>query len=136
MHGYWRGRAAAGMSVLLLMAVVSPATTAAAETPAPVGTMTPTADGMVFKAAIPTRSVVFVQDGVYVPQAGAAAVLSAGVVSSAAASGVRIASAEDNLNAVYVTGEKSRYTLANARIELSGNGSDDMSGIAAAALVS
>jgi hypothetical protein len=118
-----------------MMAVASPATTTAAETPALVGTMTPTADGMVFKPAIPTRSVVFVQDGIYVPQAAAAAALSAGVVSSTSASGIRIASAEDNLNALYVSGDKSHYTVANARIDLSGNGSDDMSGIGAAALV-
>jgi hypothetical protein len=123
------------VSVLLLMAVAPPAMTAATETPAAVGTMTMTADGMVFKPAIPTRSVVFVQDGVYVPQAGGAAALSGGSVSSASAVGVRIASADDNLNGVYVTGGNSRYTLANARIDLSGNGSDDMSGIAAAALV-
>jgi hypothetical protein len=135
MRRHWRVHGAAGVSVLLLIAVAPPAMTAGAETPAPIGTMTMTADGMVFKAAIPTRSVVFVQDGVYVPQAGAAAALSAGVVSSASASGVRIASAEDNLNGIYVTGGKSRFTLANAHIDLSGNGSDDMSGIAAAALV-
>jgi hypothetical protein len=135
MRRHWRVHGAGGVSVLLLMAAALPATTAGADALAPVGTMTMTADGMVFKSAIPTRSVVLVQDGVYVPQAGAAAALSAGVVRSAAASGVRIVSAEDNLNAVYVTGSTSRYTLANARIDLSGNGSDDMSGIAAAALV-
>jgi hypothetical protein len=135
MHRHWRVPGAGGVSVLLLMAVAPPAFTAAADAPAAVGTMTMTADGMVFKGAIPTRSVVLIQDGVYVPQAGAAPALSAGVVSSASASGVRIASADDNLNGIYVTGSKSRYTLANARVDLSGNGSDDMSGIAAAALV-
>ena len=41
-----------------------------------------------------------------------------------------ITSAQDNLNGLYVSGRDSRYTLANARIDLSGNGSDDMSGIA------
>jgi hypothetical protein len=135
MHRHWTVHGAAGVSVLLLMAVAPPATTVAAETPPLVGTMTMTGAGMVFKSAIPTRFVVLVQDGVYVPQAAAAQALSAGVVSSASASGVRITSADDDLNGIYVTGGKSRYTLANARIDLSGNGSDDMSGIAAAALV-
>jgi hypothetical protein len=102
---------------------------------APVGTMTVTADGVVFEGAIPTRYVIYVQDGVYVPQATALGVMSGGKVGSAFASGVRITSGEDNLNGIYVIGRESRYTLANARIDLSGNGSDDMSGIAAAALV-
>jgi hypothetical protein len=136
--------AATGVSVLLAMYVAAPVPTvwaqqhgltAGPETPAPVGTMTLTADGVVFKGAIPTRYVIYVQDGAYVAQAPALRALSGGTVGSASASGVRIASADDNLNGIYVTGRDSRYTLANARIDLSGNGSDDMSGIAAAALV-
>jgi hypothetical protein len=135
MRRHWRVHGAAGLYLLLLLAVGPPATRAGADAPAPVGTMTMTADGVVFKAAAPTRSVIVVQDGVYVPQAGAPAGLSGGSVSNVSASGVRIVSANDNLNGIYVTGSDSHYTLANARIDLSGNGSDDMSGIAAAALV-
>jgi hypothetical protein len=125
----------ARVSVLLLTTAALPATTAWAETPAAVGTMTMTADGVVFKGAIPTRFVIYIQDGVYVPQTVAPRAMSGGKVDSASASGVRIVSAEDNLNGIYVTGRDSRYTLGDARIDLSGNGSDDMSGIAAAALV-
>jgi hypothetical protein len=94
-----------------------------------------TADGVVFKAAIPSRSVIYIQDGRDVSQADASRAMSGGQVGSASASGVRILSTQDNLNGIYVTGMKSRYTLGDARIEFSGNGSDDMSGIAAAALV-
>jgi hypothetical protein len=135
MRRHWRMHGAAGLNVLLLLAVAPLSTRAGAEAPAAVGTMTLTTDGVVFKAAVPTRSVIVVQDGVYVPQAGAPAGLSGGSVSNVSASGVRIVSADDNLNGIYVTGRASHYTLANARIDLSGNGSDDMSGIAAAALV-
>ena len=134
MRRHWSVHGVVGVSVVLLMSVAAPAMTAGADTPGPVGTMTVAADGVLFKGAIPTRSVIFVQDGVYVPQASAPAALSGGKVGSTSASGVRIASGDDNLNGVYVTGTDSRYTLANARIDLSGNGSDDMSGIAAAAL--
>jgi hypothetical protein len=121
--------------VLLVMSLAAPATAAWAQTPATVGTMTVTADGVVFKAAIPTRYMLFVRDGVYVPQALGLGTISGGKVDSASAAGVTILSANDSLNGVYVTGRESRYTLADARIDLSGSGSDDMSGIAAAALV-
>jgi hypothetical protein len=133
MRRHWSLHGAAGMS-LLLLSVAPPSMTAWAETPGAVGTMTATPDGMVFKPVTPTRVVIWVHDGRYVPQADGPAALSGGKVGSASASGVRITSAQENLNGLYVSGRESRYTLADARIDLSGNGSDDMSGIAAAAL--
>jgi len=51
------------------------------------------------------------------------------------ASGIRISSALDKFNGIYVTGKDSHFTLTDAQISLSGNGSDDMSGIGAGALV-
>jgi len=97
--------------------------------------MTPTANGVVFKNAIPTAYAILIKDGAYVPQASTSRAVSGGNARSESASGVRIRSAIDKLNGIYVTGKDSRYTLADSQINLSGNGSDDMSGIAAAALV-
>lgn len=82
----------------------------------------------------PTRIAVDIDDGVFRPSEYTAAVTAGrSKITADAAKGLTIKSGIDQLNALYVHG-RSRFTLSDSRIEVSGKGTSDFDGIAAGVL--
>lgn len=71
-----------------------------------------------------TNPAVYIKDGAYSAMDSAAAAVSGGKVGDTSASGITITSDADNFNGIYVTGDKSQYTLSNSTIEFHGIGGD------------
>jgi hypothetical protein len=85
-------------------------------------------------ADIKFTAAVFISDGKHLPEKSTGTAVSGGTVGDSSASGIRIASKAENFNGIYVRGAKSVYTLSDAAIELSGNGSNDFVGIGSGAM--
>lgn len=81
-----------------------------------------------------TNPAIYIKDGSYLPKESYASAAAGGTVGDSSASGVKIKSEAENFNGIYVTGGKSQYTLSDSVIELSGNGSNDFSGIGSGAM--
>ncbi|MFT3763042.1 MAG: hypothetical protein QM761_10660 [Pseudoxanthomonas sp.] len=77
---------------------------------------------------------IYVVDGRYVKDRSLAGLVYSGQVGDTSATGVRIASDRDDLNAVLVRGKDTRYVLSDAVIELQGDGSNDFLGLGAGAM--
>ena len=71
---------------------------------------------------------VYIDNGKYSMGKSKGGVLTAGGVGDALASGVKINAKEGDIGGVYVKGLKSEYTLSDANIELSGNGTFGLAG--------
>lgn len=76
------------------------------------------------------RMAVCVNDGSYRPECSVPSAVTGGRVTSEEASGVTIRSSEWDFNGIYVGGD-STYTVSDARIELTGDGTDDFVGLGA-----
>ncbi|MRW88541.1 hypothetical protein GJ699_00920 [Duganella sp. FT80W] len=76
-----------------------------------------------------------VSDGRYLPARSLAAAAVAGKTSDSGAKGITLRSASANRNGLIVHGSHTPYTLSDANIALSGNGSNDFEAIGAGALV-
>jgi len=81
-----------------------------------------------FGGASNSTPAAYIDNGKYSPGKSRSGVMSAGKVGDALASGVKINAKEGNIGGVFVKGLGSEYTLANANIELSGNGSFGLAG--------
>ncbi|MBP1607843.1 MAG: hypothetical protein H6Q04_78 [Acidobacteria bacterium] len=71
---------------------------------------------------------VYIDNGRYWADKSKAGVVAAGKVGDALASGLKITAKEGDVGGVYVKGLGSEYTIANANIELSGNGGFGLGG--------
>jgi hypothetical protein len=90
---------------------------------------------MISTANVKFTPAIFINDGVYLPDESTKAAVSGGKIGNASAQGIRISSNANDFNGIYVKGSKSNYTLSNAAINLSGNGSNDFLGIGSGAMV-
>jgi hypothetical protein len=77
------------------------------------------------------RTALYVDNGAVVPGKSVTAAVVGGTVDNSAAQRISITSNEDEFNGIWVTGD-SRYTIDNARINLTGNGGNDFAGFGAA----
>jgi hypothetical protein len=80
-------------------------------------------------------AVIYVDEGQYLSEESTTAGISNGAPGSTSASGISITSKEEDVNGIFVTGKGSEYTLSDAEINLTGNGSNDFAGVGAGALV-
>jgi hypothetical protein len=71
---------------------------------------------------------VYIGDGKYLPAESKADVVSGGKIGNALASGMKISAQSADLGGVYVKGLGSEYTLADAKIDLSGDGGMGLGG--------
>jgi hypothetical protein len=71
---------------------------------------------------------VYIDNGRYWADKSKAGIVTAGKVGDALASGLKITSKDGDIGGVYVKGLGSEYTIANANIELSGNGGFGLGG--------
>jgi hypothetical protein len=85
-------------------------------------------------ADIKYTAAVYIGDGKHLPEKSSVTAVSGGTVGDSSASGIKITSKAENFNGVYVLGGKSVYTLSDAVIELTGNGSNDFVGIGTGAM--
>jgi hypothetical protein len=77
---------------------------------------------------------IYISDGKHLPENSTGAAVSGGTVGNDSASGIKVSSKAESFNGVYVRGGRSIYTLSDATIELSGNGSNDFLGIGSGAM--
>ncbi|MBP2643353.1 MAG: hypothetical protein H6Q67_1240 [Firmicutes bacterium] len=73
-------------------------------------------------------------DGKYLPEQSVASAVFGGDVSDTSASDISIISQTENFNGLYVGGVTSKYTLSHANIDLTGNGTNDFTGIGSAVM--
>ncbi|MDS0526018.1 hypothetical protein NNC19_10035 [Clostridium sp. SHJSY1] len=122
-----KGFIACAISVYMLTTISSKVMVAAAEIPAggpPAASITPI-----------TSAAVYIKDGKYTLDNSITSAVSGSDVTGSAAKKIKILSDVESLNGLYVTGSNSNYLLENSKILLSGNGSDDFSGVGAGAMV-
>jgi hypothetical protein len=77
---------------------------------------------------------VYISDGKHLTEKSTGPAVSGGTVGNDSASGIKVSSKAESFNGVYVRGGRSIYTLSDATIELSGNGSNDFLGIGSGAM--
>lgn len=67
---------------------------------------------------------IYINDGKYIAAESKKDVVTGGKITDAYASGIKISADQGNIGGVYVKGTESEYTLADAEIELSGDGGE------------
>ncbi|MFT4077582.1 MAG: hypothetical protein QM647_18795 [Asticcacaulis sp.] len=82
----------------------------------------------------PVNIGIHIKDGAYMKADSQLAKTVGSKVKAKGATGLKLASAKEKFNALYVDGAGSDFTLADSQITLSGTGGDDASGIGSAAV--
>jgi hypothetical protein len=78
---------------------------------------------------------IYIDAGSYDQAKSTPAAVDGGKVDGTSATGIKISSDADDFNGLYVRGGDTEYTLSDAVIELSGNGSNDFVGLGTGAMV-
>jgi len=76
---------------------------------------------------------IYIKDGKYLAEKSVPSTVT-GNIGDTSSIGIKITSKAERFNGLYVTGDKSQYTLSDSTIELYGNGIDDFVGIGSAVM--